>query len=83
MSDGNRSDDDDDEGVGGGICLSAETMAALKDFAIQSGIPVLGNACMTNDCEVLATHLQPSKFFLDHRQRKSVIELSISRTITT
>jgi hypothetical protein len=42
MSDGNGSDDE--EGVHRGVFLSAETMAALKDFAILSGIPVLGNA---------------------------------------
>lgn len=39
---------DDEESIGGGVTLSAETMAALKDFAILSGIPVLGNVCMTD-----------------------------------
>ena len=35
-SDGSDSDD------GVGLSLSAETMAALRDFALSSGIPALG-----------------------------------------
>lgn len=35
------SDDSEDDG-GGGLSLSAETMAALRDFALASGIPTIG-----------------------------------------
>jgi hypothetical protein len=34
---------DEDDGGHSGLSLSAETMAALKDFAVASGIPVLGD----------------------------------------
>lgn len=35
---------DEDDGGHSGLSLSAETIAALKDFAVASGIPVLGNS---------------------------------------
>lgn len=54
MSDENSSDDE--EGDGGGVFLSAETLSALKDFAIQSGIPVLGNVHTIDHDEVLPIH---------------------------
>ena len=34
---------DEDDGGHSGLSLSAETIAALKDFAVASGIPVLGD----------------------------------------
>ena len=41
------SDSDEEGEEGGGLSLSAETIAALKAFALDSGIPVLGNIILT------------------------------------
>ena len=45
---------DDSEGDdGGGLSLSAETMAALRDFALASGIPALGTLSWKGDSEII------------------------------
>ena len=38
-----QEEEEDEEENGGGLSLSAETIAALKLFALDAGIPVLGN----------------------------------------
>jgi hypothetical protein len=45
------SSDDSEDDDGGGLSLSAETMAALRDFALASGIPTLGTLSCKVDCE--------------------------------
>ena len=58
------SDEDDD--VQGGLSLSAETIAALKDFAVASGIPVLGyNSSFINSDDLAIPPFQSSNFRCD------------------
>lgn len=45
--------DDSENDDGGGLSLSAETMAALRDFALASGIPTLGTLSCKVDSEIM------------------------------
>lgn len=47
------SSDDSEDDDGGGLSLSAETLAALRDFALASGIPTLGTLSCKVDCEIM------------------------------
>ena len=48
---------DEDDGGHSGLSLSAETIAALKDFAVASGIPVLGDCSPQRIFRDLIAHL--------------------------